>query len=69
MATKLYPPIIEETLPAFYKKNDTYVITIPFEMNKTVGYSSISGFSLKLRTILGGTSILKNDHKLSTVYD
>ena len=69
MATKLYPPIIDESLPAFYKKNNTYTITIPFEMNKTVGYAAISGFALKLRTILGGFSILKNDEIKSNIYN
>ena len=69
MATKLYPPIIEEVLPAFYQNSNGYTISIPFEMNKTVGYVSIAGFALKLRTILGGTSVLKNNEIISTVYD
>lgn len=44
---KLYPPIIEGTIPAFY--GDT--IKVPFEMNKAVSHLEISGFSLKFKTV------------------
>jgi hypothetical protein len=37
--SKLYPPIIEETLPAFYSENGMVKITIPFSMNRAVSYS------------------------------
>ena len=44
---KLYPPYIEGSIPAFYGN----VITIPYVMNKTVGYKDISGFVLKINNI------------------
>jgi integrase len=44
---KLYPPIIEGTIPAFYGNK----IKVPYEMNKAVGYHEISGFSLKIKTV------------------
>jgi hypothetical protein len=44
---KLYPPYIEGSIPAFYGKE----LTIPYEMNKTVGYKDISGFKLKIITV------------------
>jgi hypothetical protein len=34
--SKLYPPIIEETLPAFYSENGIVKFTIPFSMNRAV---------------------------------
>ena len=33
---KLYPPLIEGTIPAFYSENGIVKITIPFSMNKAV---------------------------------
>lgn len=68
MATKLYPPLIEETLPAFCKQGNNYVVTVPFAMNKTVGYEIISGFSLILKNVLGGMSVLKTN-KETSIYD
>lgn len=44
---KLYPPLIEGTIPAFYGDS----ITIPFSMNKTVSIYNIAGFALKIKTI------------------
>ena len=62
MATKLYPPYIAGTLPAFYLNYDgskTVItgakITIPFQMNLTVSDSQIKGFSLRLRTASTGS--------------
>ena len=68
MGSKIYPPTIEQTLPAFYKDSSgACVITIPFGMNRTVSYNSIIGFALRLKTVQGGTIIL-ND-MLSTTYN
>ena len=68
MGSKMYPPTIEQTLPAFYKDSSgACVITIPFGMNRTVSYNSIIGFALRLKTVQGGTIIL-ND-MLSTTYN
>ena len=36
---KLYPPYIEGSIPAFYGER----LTLPYEMNKTVGYEDIVG--------------------------
>lgn len=45
---KLYPPLIEGTIPAFYGDS----ITIPFSMNKTVSIDNdVAGFSLKFKTV------------------
>lgn len=48
---KLPPPILEGTLPAFYKdKNGMVKITIPFTMNRGVSPTQVGGFALKIKT-------------------
>ena len=56
---KLYPPVIEGIIPAFYGDS----ITIPYSMNKVVNVNEIAGFSLKIKTVqnnllLGTLSVL-----------
>ena len=49
---KLFPPVIEATIPAFY--NDTekgIVITIPFSMNRGISKTQVGGFALKAKTV------------------
>ena len=53
--SKLYPPIIEETLPAFYSENGMVKITIPFSMNRAVSSAEVGGFELKIKTVQSGT--------------
>ena len=52
---KLYPPIIEDTLPAFYEENGVVKITIPFSMNRAVSYSQVGGFELRIKTVQNGS--------------
>ena len=52
---KLYPPILEDTIPACYEENGMVKITIPFSMNKSVSISQIGGFELKIKTIQSGS--------------
>ena len=53
--TKLYPPIISGTLPAFYLENSnldrSIKITVPFTMNRAVSAAQIKGFALKIKTV------------------
>nr|DAM06965.1 MAG TPA: hypothetical protein [Caudoviricetes sp.] len=42
MATRLYPPNLENTIPAFYGTS----IEVPFSMNSTVSRDQIEGFML-----------------------
>ena len=44
---KLYPPIIEGIIPAFYGSK----ISIPFQMNKSVSKVEVKGFALKIKTV------------------
>lgn len=50
---KLYPPVIEGTIPAF---NGT-VLTVPFSMNRSVSANQISGFAVKIKTVQSSTWI------------
>lgn len=52
MASKLYPPIIGNRIPAFYGIGDKKIlVTIPFVNNRSVSYSQISGMTLRIKTI------------------
>lgn len=44
---KLYPPIIEGSIPAFYGST----LKVPFIMNKSVNKQQIIGFALKIKTV------------------
>ena len=47
---KLYPPIIEGTIPAFCNQ----IIVVPFTMNKSVSEREVKGFKLKIKTVQSG---------------
>ena len=49
--SKLYPPYIEGTIPAFCDTNEGTVLTVPFSMNRAVGKKEVAGFYLKVKTI------------------
>lgn len=48
---KLFPPLVEGTIPAFYCENGIVKITIPFSMNKAVSRSQVGGLALKIKTV------------------
>ena len=52
---KLFPPLIEGTIPAFYSENGIVKITIPFSMNKAINKEQVSGFVLKAKTVQSST--------------
>ena len=56
MANRLYPPTIENTLPAFYGAS----LEVPFKMNSTVGQDSIEGFILQLRSLTSNSIVINN---------
>lgn len=47
---KLYPPIIEGTIPAFCNQ----IIVVPFTMNKSVSEREVKSFKLKIKTVQSG---------------
>lgn len=58
MATKLYPPYIEGTLPAIIKQDDQLTITIPFILNRAVSSSEVSALRCKIKTVNTNQNIL-----------
>lgn len=60
---KLYPPILESTVPACYEENGIVKLTIPFSMNRAVGAIQVGGFELKIKTVQSGIFL----HTLVTV--
>lgn len=65
---KLYPPVIENTLPAFCLQrdnNDKVIgasIHINFELNKAVAEAEVQGIALRLRTISTNTYIATEEN-------
>ena len=52
---KLYPPVLENTVPACYKEKGMVKITIPFSMNRSVSTAQVGGFELKIKTVQSGS--------------
>ena len=50
---KLYPPQLEGTIPAFCGTS----LTVPFVMNKTVGWNQINDFHLIIKSIQNNSVI------------
>ena len=74
MATRLYPPQLAGTLPAFYKIYDSQTgvlreskIVIPFTMSTGVNPNEIKKFSLRMRT--SSTNTFLFEPLISTDYD
>lgn len=74
MPNKLYPPIIQDTLPAFcvnYKtENGKSVISsanikVNFSLNKAVAATEVSGISLRLRTISTNNYVVYDTSKIN----
>lgn len=65
---KLYPPVINGSLPAFYEENGTARIVVPFSMNRAVNIGDIGGFRLRIKTVQSNTEIttLSNSSSPST---
>lgn len=57
--SKLYPPVIEGTIPAFNKDTDgTITLMVPFSMNRSVSKADIKGFSVKVKTIQSNSFVV-----------
>lgn len=56
---KLFPPIVEGTIPAFYS-NGMVNITIPFSMNKAVNKNNINGIAVKAKTLQSSSYLFVN---------
>ena len=63
MAIKLYPPLIEGSIPAFHGT----VLTVPFTMNRVVSKNAIDGIAIKIKTIQSGLYILNAEASLDDI--
>lgn len=52
---KLFPPLIEGAIPAFYNDNGTVLLTVPFSMNRAVSPAEVGGLVLKIKTVQSST--------------
>lgn len=71
---KLFPPLIEGVIPAFYFDYDAngkgiVKIAIPFSMNRAVSPIQIGGFALKIKTVQSSSYLFTAQIKDSTYYE
>lgn len=67
---KLFPPIIDGTIPAFYSEdNGTARLTVPFSLNKGVSKTSIKGIALKIKTTQSSSYLGTIEQKNSLYYN
>lgn len=52
---KLYPPVIEGTLPAFYGTE----LSVPFSMNRAVSDAEVYGFIIKIKNIYNNNPVVR----------
>ena len=68
--SKLYPPYVEESLPAFTKTATSCILVVPFQLNRAVGRNEFNRIYLRLKTVQSGallcdgeiTSTINFDH-------
>ena len=51
LGQKLYPPVIANSIPAFYNEDGTAIIAVPFSMSRAVTDAQVSGLVLKIKTV------------------
>ena len=60
---KLFPPIIEGIVPAFYEENGYIIVVIPFSMNRAVSQSQVKGLAIKIKTVQSSSYIYSTEIK------
>lgn len=66
---KLFPPIVEGTIPAFYSENGILKISIPFSLNRAVSKTQIAGLALKIKTVQSSSYLYTIEQHNSTYFD
>lgn len=61
---KLFPPVIEGIIPAFYSENGIVKITIPFSLNRAVSETQIKAVSLKIKTVQSSSYLYTINSKM-----
>lgn len=66
---KLFPPLIDGVIPAFYKDGNKIKITIPFSLNRTVSPTQIQGIIMKIKTTQSNTYLFTIEQRDSLYYN
>lgn len=66
---KLFPPVIEGIVPAFYAENGYIVVVIPFSMNRAVSQSQVKGLAIKIKTVQSSSYIYSTEIKEQINYE
>lgn len=66
---KLFPPLIEGSIPAFYSNEGTVQITVPFSMNRAVNKNQVSGFVIKVKTVQSSTYLFTIQNTNSNTFN
>lgn len=67
---KLFPPVIEGIVPAFYQEEKgDIVVTIPFSMNRAVSQSQVKGLAVKVKTVQSSSYIYTKKVEDSVDYE
>ena len=67
---KLFPPVIEGIVPAFYQEEDGNIaVTIPFSMNRAVSQSQVKGLAVKVKTVQSSSYIYTEKVEDSVDYE
>lgn len=56
---KLFPPIIDITIPAFYQEDNNIVVSVPFVMNRAVSQFEVKGLVLKVKAVQSSTYLFE----------
>lgn len=65
---KLFPPLIDGVIPAFYKDGNKIHITIPFSLNRTVSPTQIQGIIMKIKTTQSSTYLFTVEQRNTLYY-
>lgn len=65
---KLYPPYIENTLPAFDKDSAT-IISVPFQINRAVNHNDFKQLAIIIKTVSSGAIKVENLFSCGVDYD
>lgn len=66
---KLFPPLVNGIIPAFYEEDGTVKITVPFSLNRAVSKSQIKGIVLKIKTVQSSSYLYTIEQKNELYFD
>lgn len=66
---KLFPPLVNGTIPAFYEEDGTVKITVPFSLNRAVSKSQIKGITLKIKTVQSSSYLYTIEQRNELYFD